>query len=873
MARQWPGTLVSGNELRQTASQWPGTPVEDPGLLDYAEGLVGGVNEGIALLAGAPVDLVNAGLTAVGLDSEYPIGGSESIRDAMSATFGRLKGAIGSDEDMFEQGPDTTTGRIVHRVGQEIGATAIPGAGLVGAGVRTIARPATTAAPSMARTFLEPIGRSPGRASIGETAAATGAGIGAGIAQEAAPGNVPFEMAGQIAGGLAPTALANTPTALASRLGSAAMKRVSPEAQRRAAQQTVKDHLADQLSSTRAREALEESDQVRREIPGFQPSLAERTGAPGLVRKQEDLENRLSGADLDAAVARRVANEQAIRSYARQKAPAADRGPALVIDTARRQVERLRGRIESASERTEMARRHVAGRLPQADKAAEGARLRAVLQDKLGDEQAAWAMVARESGLDDPNFIVPFGGFKKSLTDAFNSASLFATKSGQRVSVDPSVLRVVMDAKDVQSFPALAELRSDISAAIRQAERMPSIDDAQLRGLRAMRAAFDSALEAAVRNTEDLEIARRYADFRKGYREQFVEPYKQRASHDVLHRDPTGAYLVPDESVAKTYFQPGGVSAARQFKAVFGNDAAAKPALEAVALDSLRQTAVRNGVLDPRGYEYWLRAHGGVLVEFPELAGKVNSIGRANAALVQRQKVLARRAKAVEDALLSRELKAVAADTRTPDEGIARALHSPRKMSELTGRLRRSPQAQAALRRAIWDQVADAPPGELTAFLGKNMASLRAAGMTRQHVKALRIIDAARTISTRVPAPKGSAAIPTSIDAFVRQFGIRPDVLANRIRELHTGRSEPAYVLANVWANVMGRKIGQHMDDAYRVLLYDPEAADAMAKAITSGGKGPHARRLQARFFALGVTPLADDEHEQQSPWAGSPVQ
>ena len=832
------------------------TPDENTAF-GLAEGFLGGVNTGMAGVLGAPVDLVNAALGAAGFGSEYPIGGSESIRDVMDATLGRLK----TDRTMFTEGPATTTGRILHRTGQELGATAIPGAGLVGAGMRAAA-PGVRQAPTMARTFLEPIGRSPGRAAAGEAVSAAGAGVAAGVAQEAAPGHTGFEMTAQLAGGLTPTVLANTPTALAARLGHGIWKRVSPEAQQRAARETVRGHVEDELSTTRAREELQRSGQVMQEIPDFQPSLAERAGSPGLVRKQEDIESKLTGAALDAAVARHAANEQKIRGYAQQQAPAASAEPSFVVDTARRRVDDLRGRIGRESERLEDARHSLAGRLPHADAAGQGAGLRAILQDRLGDEQTAWAMVARESGLNDPSFLVPFAGFKKSLVEAFNAASTFATKSGKRVTADPSVLRVVMDADDVQSFPGLMELRADISAAIRGAERMPSVDDAQLRGLRGMKAAFDGALEDAVQATRDPDIIRRYGDFRRGYREQFVEPFKQQASHDVLHRDATGAYMIPDESVVRAYFQPGGVSAARQFKTVFGGDLAANAALESVALDSLRNAAVRNGVLDPRGFAIWRRQHEGVLAEFPYIAAKVSDLASTDRALRQRQRTLTRRARSVEDALLGRELKAIAADTRTPEEFIARAIKSPRKMGQIAGRVRKNPEAKAALQRAIWDQAVDLPPGELASFITTHQGALRVAGITPQHMQALKTIDAARTIMSRVPIPKGSAAFPSSVDVIARQAGINPAVLANRIRELHTGRSERAYTIANVLTNIFNRKAGQNLDDAFRVVLYDPKAADALSKSIMTGGEGPYAKQLGARLFALGVTPFADDEQD-----------
>jgi hypothetical protein len=136
-------------------------------------------------------------------------------------------------------------------------------------------------------------------------------------------------------------------------------------------------------------------------------------------------------------------------------------------------------------------------------------------------------------------------------------------------------------------------------------------------------------------------------------------------------------------------------------------------------------------------------------------------------------------------------------------------------------------------------------------------------------MQALKTIDAARTMMARVPLPRGSAAIPSSVDVFTRQFGVNPAVLANRIRELHTGRSERAYTIANVLTNIFNRKAGQNLDDAFRVVLYDPQAADAMVKSIMAGKDGPHAKELLARFFAVGITPFREDDRQSPSLWPG----
>lgn len=96
-----------------------------------------GVNEGIAGLVGFPVDavtgVINAGAQGVnalaGTDFkgiQNPIGGSESIRSLMAPTIS-------------EQQPQTAPERYARRIGQELGASAIPGLGMMGKAERPMA--------------------------------------------------------------------------------------------------------------------------------------------------------------------------------------------------------------------------------------------------------------------------------------------------------------------------------------------------------------------------------------------------------------------------------------------------------------------------------------------------------------------------------------------------------------------------------------------------------------------------------------------------------------------------------------------------------------------------------------------------------------
>lgn len=147
----------------------------------YASQGASGVNEGIARTLGAPVDLVNAGigLGMAGVNriagtnfqpSEEPFLGSRQIEGAMGQS-----GMIGPESD-------DPSHQFVRRVGEEVGATALPG----GAVASRAARPVAVAA--------------------AEAGYALGGGVGGATAQQIAPDNITAEVAGTLAGSMTPWA-------------------------------------------------------------------------------------------------------------------------------------------------------------------------------------------------------------------------------------------------------------------------------------------------------------------------------------------------------------------------------------------------------------------------------------------------------------------------------------------------------------------------------------------------------------------------------------------------------------------------------------------------------------------------------------------
>lgn len=174
--------------------------IERPNSYDesyVAQGL-SGVNEGLANLAGAPVDLTAAAMNA-GIDTlnnnvgtsipriEDPVGGSKMFKDYLAPTIK----------------PETSDPgkQFVRRVGEEVGAALVPGMGIAGKVEKPLA-------------------------ALGNTlASAVGSGAGAAIAEQVAPDNAIAEFAGQLIGGLGPGLVgASLRKALANKTGPSALE-------------------------------------------------------------------------------------------------------------------------------------------------------------------------------------------------------------------------------------------------------------------------------------------------------------------------------------------------------------------------------------------------------------------------------------------------------------------------------------------------------------------------------------------------------------------------------------------------------------------------------------------------------------------------
>jgi hypothetical protein len=202
------GDLAAAQTLLAKANEIAPIPTTD--LMTQG---VTGANVGMARGFGAPVDILNAGLSKVGLGSENPVGGSQSLQSLFQL--------ISGGNAISDVPPQTDAQKILRRTTEEMGAAVPMAVGMAAAAPTQMA----TAAPSIlnaGRNMAADVGAAyragPGKFAAAETAAAAGGGAAAGVASLAFPDNATAETVAQIVGSLGGSLAGNTVERLTTKL-------------------------------------------------------------------------------------------------------------------------------------------------------------------------------------------------------------------------------------------------------------------------------------------------------------------------------------------------------------------------------------------------------------------------------------------------------------------------------------------------------------------------------------------------------------------------------------------------------------------------------------------------------------------------------
>lgn len=763
-------------------------------------------------------------------------------------------------------------------------------------------------------TVLKSVANAPISAAMVDAVSAAGAGAGGNIAdiESGKPRADPLpRSAAEIGGATVPLAwYMFSPTALAARAGKEAVDYVRGKpgpvvegvtskvaGMRDTAKAKALDSVAagvtERLQEPTIAGNVESAAAVADQIPGFKPTLAQRSGVPSLVRAQEGIESRATGDELNRVADIRGQNQAAIDKFVKESAPAGPQvgNPEDVFGNAMEKrlaaiEQRLGIQSEKPASEIAMAEATMPTTAPKgpADRTFDPQRAGETIREQSAVERGKMdAQVASRRAAIDPNSTTAINpdtirGATKG--DALRSAF------GPEVN-DPIVARMLgAEPKPVESGlvdefgkpipptkqasePATLtdtmDFASKLNAVQRRLlgnpQRTPQQDE-QLTSVKRALDATNAEIERAVAATGDKDMAQRLADYRQFYKTEYVPRFQQGAMADARAKAPAGEFKVNSEDLPKKFFNPNSLTEAEQFQKVFGQNPRAQEVMTDHALASLRDS-LGGKPLTQAAIDAWKAKHARVLDRMPEVRAAVDKIDVSEAE--KRLATLDSRRRAVAESEMGQIL------SRDVATAIPRAVQDPKVMRQMAATARRAgPDAEAAFKKLVWDHALgkDGVPDvkRLDAILGENERSLNIA-LGPKHVADLRTITEAARIQGRTKPPVGSTDTEalSPPDKFKEATGSGFNQLLNRFITVARGRSSATYESGAAAGQFIKNLSEKQHEQLLKEVLYDGRLANDFATFLRTGQRPPK-ERARAYLLAIGASSVDGDGGKRENP-------
>lgn len=872
-------------------------PAQPESWGDMANGLVAalgdGTRQGASMVLGAPVDLINnaprlanllPGVEGVGPLSENPVGGR-----AMVDSILRGGGLI----DDYE--PRNAKERIANRVGEEIGATAVPVGGAIAKAstmpvsvVNKMAANPASVGEGIAAQFLQPAAVNPVGLGAKEAYYAAAGGLGAGLANETFGGDNPLvDLGGSIAG----TLVAGTGAGVAGGVRNlAAGITGSPKFADDVAQSAVSERIINssadlqeqasrlasagidpsQLSTDRLVAALRMAAPVEEAIPGYRANIADRAQDPGLATLAFGADSNSPG----FAAVRRTGNEAAVSERMGAMAPDGDperfrtdlqTGVDAQIGTAQAGQEAAQGMFDNIVQALQPVMREAGAR---------GSAIRSALADAYGKAQE------NVRGLYEPinqsDAPVDVGPLREVFSEIDSTLPL-----NDRTRFRPSEADVAQQLDGTVPLKEVTSMRSGLTDDTRVARAAGKNQAARVgdQYVEALDRFTDEAIPPALRAA--LDEAR---TARRDVGERFERPGT--ALDAILGKREGGGYAMDDSAVPAKIAQPdqGNLTDLRAALTEAGTDARLRDGLA----DEVRSDVTTRGLLDkPTALGRYMADRQVLLGEFPELRTQLEEAGVSKATLDAAEKTAAETTKRLTTPGRSAEASYLK-NVEDPAAAIRSVIANPdprKAVADLVATAG-SPKAKADMRAALWEEVKragkmDAPgTGGETRWNGKKLNRMfedpKFAAVAEElwaddpedlaNIKTVfeALAGAEGSSRARVPGSSGTAQVLSGkLDP-----ALTASSLASRARSVSRGQLSPVIAVVDVLGTWLRRRSAQvqsrAIDTLTAAVVNNPGlAADLLEKynPATAAAR----RKMMTQKYGVRATTLLNIMEEAES--------
>ena len=607
------------------APEWAGKHPTLYGIKGAAKGVLrgaavgaSGFNKGVAGGVGIPVDIINTALGVVGLGSDTPVAGSKWIQENI------MPAPIEAE---------TVPEHILGAVGEQLGAAAVPLAGILG----YVAKTRKVTAP-VVKALLGNLEKMPLSELLKvEALMAVSMGTASGVTRSVTD-NPYADMAAQLMAGLG--------TAGAMSVVGAFKKHLTAAGQTHKAGKALKESAPDM---DRFQKNLGEAQAIEEKLGGDKLfTTAQATNTPSLIGTENAIIR--TGDKSSEEFMQRVLNREA-----RANKAIGQFGDNILPKGS---IEDTKSALLQAENEAAAYSRNVTDKYLNIDKQSTGQTLYDILSD------AKSAKYEEVSGLfDDIGEINPtvkpdelrrtlrnassprapggstasvpseqIGRMNQFIEPSAEVKGILALPKAQRDALleqHPDLAKKVAEeiAKEVP-FDTLRAWRQEIGQAIRNEQKVISPDGDKIMRLKDIGNTVDEMLDSIGARGDD--VGEQYQIAKQRYKDEYV-PYKQGAAADIRRRGARGEITkIAPENMAARFFKSGdgSIRATQDFIQTMGNKPAAVKALrEAVINDAVESTIdPGTGLVSAKKLGMWLKEHRDALNAFPEIKEEVASI-------------------------------------------------------------------------------------------------------------------------------------------------------------------------------------------------------------------------------------------------------
>jgi len=726
--------------------------------------------------------------------------------------------------------------------------------------------------PFAARTIAMSPHRIP--AAVAEVLSAAGGGAGfelggdIGESMGGATGRSFGELAGSVGGGIGGLA---TPTAF-SKIWAAVGPNVT-EAGRRAS--------VDAIAGAKLRGAMDANPQTAANVANaddvttalrekgageFRPTLGQITGAEG-VQSIEGSLARKTPEDLGRYATRATDNRQVLDRARETDFPSGSGNFQRSADSVTRQtIRRLDDRLAVLQTRQEALATEMQGSPQQA----AGERLQA-----LRDAAQATARASRDARIRDVYETADRMGVREDMGDvvrlvrgiAGNDASTFQTMPPvfRRVmdeyapreptgrSIPPDLMAAAGMSPRRASFQEMHSLYRETNSQLATAQRVGDMNASHYLGQ------LKDALRTKLGKYEGEgqgELASKFRAFNQWFSTRYAPAFYEGVGGRMSATNRFGDVMKPEQVVGK-FFTPSGID---DFNTIFQGNRDAQTALRDGVLGMFAEKAVKDGRIDPRAAQAFMRANAETLAKVPDIGATLQNGSALNEALLQRAERLRTAQSDVANSAVAKIAK-----TDDPAALVQGALADRRQLMSLISSARDA-NGQRAVLRAIADNIplaAQKAGLDPLAFITQNESTLRPAlnRLGPQHFDNLQVLANAETIMGRTAVPS-HAITPKMTGAIEDVTGSSPRTIWAQTTAAAAGRQSHVSAVLHLLSRFGIKTAENRADDVLREVIYNPALARDLVRASGQPFSVGASNRLAEHLRNAGIRAIVSAQSE-----------